>query len=37
MDVYHSEGRDVAEVRDGLPHRVVRRFEAELNQLAVAH
>ena len=35
--VDHSEGRDVAEVRDGLPERVVRRLQAELNQLAVAH
>ena len=37
MDVDYSEGRDVAEVGDGLPHRVVRRLQAELNQLAVAH
>ena len=37
MYVDHSEGRDVAEVRDGLPERVVRRLQAELNQLAVAH
>ena len=37
VDVDHPEGRDVAEVRDGLPYRVVRRLQAELNQLAVAH
>ena len=37
VDVDDSEGRDVAEVRDGLPERVVRRLQGELNQLAVAH
>ena len=37
MDVDDSEGRDFAEIRDGLPERVVRRLQAELDQLAVAH